>query len=88
MKNLNNLFENLKSLAEKKKKKTQHIITWFWRICITLYRNNINQTHQIIEWYIGSHRYRKMKNNFKNCLIFRENKIIFNKLERTNYTLH
>ena len=29
-----------------------------------------------------------MKNNFRNCLIFRENKIIFNKFWSTNYTLY
>ena len=39
-----------------------------------LYQSN---TPKIIEWYIG--RDRKMKSNLKNCLIFKESKIIFNK---------
>ena len=36
-------------------------------------------TQKIIEWYIG--RDKKMKNNFKNCLIFREKK----NLSSTNF---
>ena len=40
-----------------------------------------NTTSKTIEWYIG--RDRKMKNNFRNCLMFMENKLF-----STNYTLY
>ena len=41
---------------------------------------------KIIEWYIG--RDRKMKNNFRNCLIFRENKLFSTNFRKHNNTLY